>query len=126
GHRADRLRKIGERPESGFVVVSYIAMTDAGRVVSEAISREAIPDLAKFVEKVGATEVVLALEERRNALPLKDLLRVKTAGVHVNEFSTFLEREMGRVDLDTLNPSWLIFSDGFSSGRAISSALKRL
>jgi sugar transferase (PEP-CTERM system associated) len=51
---------------------------------------------------------------------------VKTAGVHVNDFSTFLERETGRVDLDTLNPSWLIFSDGFSSGRAISSVLKRM
>jgi sugar transferase (PEP-CTERM system associated) len=69
---------------------------------------------------------VLALEERRNALPLSDLLRIKTTGVHVNDFSSFLERETGRVDLDTLNPSWLIFSDGFSSGRAVSSAAKRL
>src|SRR3546814_8783543 len=58
--------------------------------------------------------VVLALEERRNALPLKDLLRIKTAGVHVNDFSSFIERETGRVDLDTVNPSWLIFSDGRS------------
>jgi len=70
--------------------------------------------------------VVLALEERRNALPLKDLLRIKTAGVHVNDFSSFLERETGRVDLDTVNPSWFIFSDGFSSGRTFSSAAKRL
>ena len=70
--------------------------------------------------------MVLALEERRNALPLKDLLRIKTAGVHVNDFSSFIERETGRVDLDTVNPSWLIFSDGFSSGRALSSAAKRV
>ena len=53
-------------------------------------------------------------------------MRIKTAGVHVNDFSSFLERETGRVDLDTLNPSWLIFSDGFSSGRAISSVAKRV
>jgi sugar transferase (PEP-CTERM system associated) len=59
-------------------------------------------------------------------LPLKDLLRVKTTGVHVNDLSTFLERETGRVDLDTVNPSWLIFSDGFSSGRVFSSMFKRL
>ena len=65
--------------------------------------------------------MVLALDERRNALPLKDLLRIKTTGVHVNEISTFLERETGRVDLDSVNPSWLIFSDGFSSGRRLSS-----
>jgi sugar transferase (PEP-CTERM system associated) len=54
------------------------------------------------------------------------LLRIKTAGVHVNDFSSFMERETGRVDLDTVNPSWLIFSDGFSSGRAVSSAAKRI
>jgi sugar transferase (PEP-CTERM system associated) len=53
-------------------------------------------------------------------------LRVKTTGVHVNEISTFLERETGRVDLDSVSPSWLIFSDGFSSGRRISSVAKRL
>jgi sugar transferase (PEP-CTERM system associated) len=47
-------------------------------------------------------------------------------GVHVNEISTFLERETGRVDLRTVNPSWLIFSDGFSSGRRLSSVAKRL
>jgi sugar transferase (PEP-CTERM system associated) len=52
-------------------------------------------------------------------------LRVKTAGVHVNDFSSFMERETGRVDLDTLNPSWLIFSDGFSAGRVLSSVAKR-
>ena len=46
--------------------------------------------------------------------------------MHVNDLSSFLERETGRVDLDSVNPSWLIFSDGFSSGRRISSALKRL
>src|SRR3546814_11958508 len=76
--------------------------------------------------RLAASEVVLALEERRNALPLGDLLRIKTTGVHVNEISTFLERETGRVDLDSVNPSWLIFSDGFSAGRRLSSIAKRL
>jgi sugar transferase (PEP-CTERM system associated) len=56
---------------------------------------------------------------------LGDLLRIKTTGVHVNDLSSFLERETGRVDLDSLNPSWLIFSDGFSAGRRLSSAGKR-
>ncbi|MDE2562500.1 MAG: TIGR03013 family PEP-CTERM/XrtA system glycosyltransferase [Sphingomonadales bacterium] len=125
GHRADRLRKLGERPEAGFAIVSYIGMTEGPHAVEEAISRSAIHNLTRFVENLGVSEVVLALEERRNALPLKDLLRIKTAGVHVNDFSTFMERETGRVDLDTVNPSWLIFSDGFSSGRMLSSVLKR-
>lgn len=126
GLRADRLRKLSERPESGFVIVGYIAMTESVPVVEEAINRAAIHNLTRYVENLGVSEVVLALEERRNALPLPDLLRIKTTGVHVNDFSSFIERETGRVDLDTVNPSWLIFSDGFSSGRAISSVAKRL
>lgn len=126
GDRAQRLRKLGERPEAGFAIVSYIAMGEPERVVEEAIPREAIHDLGRFVENLGVSEVVLALQERRNSLPLADLLRMKTKGVHVNDFSSFLERETGRVDLDTVNPSWLIFSDGFSSGRMLSSAVKRI
>ncbi|MEO0698795.1 MAG: TIGR03013 family XrtA/PEP-CTERM system glycosyltransferase [Pseudomonadota bacterium] len=126
GDRAQRLRELGDRPESGFAIVSYIAMSEPERVVEEAIPREAVHDLGRFVENLGVSEVVLALQERRNALPLNDLLRIKTKGVHVNDFSSFLERETGRVDLDTVNPSWLIFSDGFSSGRMFSSAVKRL
>ncbi|TCM22269.1 sugar transferase (PEP-CTERM system associated)/exopolysaccharide biosynthesis polyprenyl glycosylphosphotransferase [Novosphingobium sp. PhB165] len=126
GNRAQRLRDLAERPESGFAIVGYIGMSEAKPVVEEAIARGAIHDLTRFVGNLGVSEVVLALEERRNSLPLKDLLRIKTTGVHVNEFSSFLERETGRVDLDTVNPSWLIFSDGFSSGRMLSSAAKRV
>lgn len=126
GSRAQRLRELGEKPETGFVIVAYIAMSDDPRIVEEAIPRSAIHDLGRFVENLGVSEVVLALQERRNALPLKDLLRMKTKGVHVNDFSSFIERETGRVDLDTVNPSWLIFSDGFSSSRMFSSAVKRI
>ena len=126
GDRAQRVRELSDRPESGFAVVAYLAMNEGERVVEEAIPREAIHDLGRFVENLGVSEVVLALQERRNALPLKDLLRIKTKGVHVNDFSSFMERETGRVDLDTVNPSWLIFSDGFSSSRMLSSAAKRV
>jgi sugar transferase (PEP-CTERM system associated) len=126
GNRAQRLKLLGDRPESGFAIVGFLGMNEGNPVVEEAIPRGAIHNLSRFVENLGVSEVVLALEERRNSLPLKDLLRIKTAGVHVNEFSSFMERETGRVDLDTLNPSWLIFSDGFSSGRMLSSASKRV
>ena len=126
GDRAQRLRELADKPESGFAVVSFVAMSEDNRVVEEAIPRSAIHDLGRFVENLGVSEVVLALQERRNSLPLKDLLRIKTKGVHVNDFSSFMERETGRVDLETVNPSWLIFSDGFSSGRMLSSAVKRV
>jgi sugar transferase (PEP-CTERM system associated) len=126
GPRAARLKELAAKPGSGFVVVGYVSMSETNRVIPEAIARDAIYNLADHVVLLNASEVVLALEERRNALPLKDLVRIKTTGVHVNDTSTFLERETGRVDLDSVNPSWLIFSDGFSSGRMLSSIFKRL
>lgn len=126
GKRAQRIKDLEAKPGSGFVVVGYIALDQSKRVIPEAIDRAAIYNLADYVEKLATSEVVLALEERRNALPLQDLLRIKTTGVHVNEISSFLERETGRVDLDSVNPSWLIFSDGFSSGRRLSGIAKRL
>ncbi|MFN3450609.1 MAG: TIGR03013 family XrtA/PEP-CTERM system glycosyltransferase [Sphingorhabdus sp.] len=126
GARAQRIKELEAKPGTGFVVVGFIAMDEAKRVIPEAINRSAVYNLADYVEKLGTSEVVLALEERRNALPLDDLLRIKTTGVHVNDISTFLERETGRVDLDSVNPSWLIFSDGFSSGRRLSGIAKRL
>ncbi len=126
GQRAERLRQLSLRPESGFRVAGFVSMTGAEPVVPNPVPRGSIENLTGHVEGLGVSEVVLALEERRNALPLADLLRIKTTGVYVNDFSSFIERETGRVDLETVNPSWLIFSDGFSSGQAVSRALKRL
>lgn len=126
GDRADRIRQLEKRPGASFYVVSYIAMGDGEPVIAEAIARKAIHNLSEYVMRLGASEVILALQERRKAVPMEDLLRIKTTGVHVNDFSTFMERETGRVDLDSVNPSWLIFSDGFSSGRRLSSFGKRL
>lgn len=126
GGKAQRVKELAKDSGSGFVVVGYIAMNDGHQEIRESINRDAIYNLADHVVLLNASEVVLALEERRNSLPLDDLLRIKTTGVHVNDLSTFLERETGRVDLDSVNPSWLIFSDGFSSGRRLSSGLKRL
>lgn len=126
GPRAARVQALAARDGAGFVIAGYVEMTGGTGVVPGAVDRADIANLAEHVVRLNASEVVLALEERRNALPLQDLLRVKTTGVHVNDLSTFLERETGRVDLDSLNPSWLIFSDGFSSGRRFSSLAKRL
>lgn len=126
GPRAARIRSLAAEKGVGFIVVGHVAMNDCEPVIPTAINRVHIENLAEHATLLNASEVVLALEERRNALPLNDLIRVKTTGVHVNELTSFLERETGRVDLDTVNPSWLIFSDGFSSGRRLSSFAKRL
>tara|TARA_B100000678_G_scaffold57638_2_gene46457 strand:+ start:898 stop:2283 length:1386 start_codon:yes stop_codon:yes gene_type:complete len=125
GARAARLKELAAREDSGFIIAGFISMSEAHRVLPEAIAREQLGDMGTYVARLRASEVVLALEERRNALPLADLLRVRTRGIPVQEVTSFLERETGRLDLDTLNPSWLIFSDGFSAGRRYSSVAKR-
>lgn len=125
GSRAARLRRMAQHKDAGFAAVALIDMGDCKPEVHDAVPRSSIDDFGRFVERIGASEVVLALEERRNALPLKELLSIKTKGVNVNDYSSFIERETGRVDLDTLNPSWLIFSDGFSAGQRLSRIGKR-
>lgn len=126
GQRALRITKLADRPGAGFRVVGHIAMNDGETVIPTAINRHAIINLSDHVTMLNASEVVLAIEERRNSMPLTDLIRLRTTGVHVNEVSTFLERETGRIDLRSVNPSWLIFSDGFSSGRRLSAFAKRI
>jgi len=125
GHRAERIRGLAEQPGINFVAAGFVAMGEPSPVVAGAVPRDAITNLAAHVVDCRASEVVLALEERRNALPLKDLLRVKTTGVQVSDFASFLERETGRIDLNSVNPSWLIFSDGFASGQMLSAMVKR-
>ncbi|ONF95840.1 TIGR03013 family XrtA/PEP-CTERM system glycosyltransferase [Sphingomonas jeddahensis] len=125
GSRAARLGTLERANGASFLIAGYVAMGEPAIAVDGAVARADIPNLAAFVVEREALEVVLAIEERRNALPLKDLLRIKTTGVHVSEYSTFLERETGRIDLASVNPSWLIFSDGFASGRMLSAIAKR-
>ena len=125
GSRAGRLDALSRQPGVNFRIVGHVAMSGAEQAVAGATLRAGIDNLAAHVVASHATEVVLALEERRNALPLADLLRVRTTGVQVSELSTFLERETGRIDLSSVNPSWLIFSDGFAAGRLFSCTAKR-
>ncbi len=71
GARAARLKALAATPGAGFVVVGYVSMSEPARVIPEAIARDAIYNLADHVVLLNASEVVLALEERRNALRSK-------------------------------------------------------
>jgi sugar transferase (PEP-CTERM system associated) len=55
----------------------------------------------------------VAMEDRRRGFPIRGLLECRLAGVEITELLTFLERETGRVRIDVLNPSWMIFGGGF-------------
>jgi sugar transferase (PEP-CTERM system associated) len=77
--------------------------------------------LALYTREVGAREVVVATDERRG-MPVLQLLHCKLAGINVVDYLTFFERETRKVELEALQPSWLIFSDGFRQGKLIDAA----
>jgi sugar transferase (PEP-CTERM system associated) len=74
---------------------------------------EAPDGLGALCVELDIDELVVALADRRQTLPVKDLLQCRLAGVTVLEFISFMERETGRIQLDLLNPSWIIFGQGF-------------
>ncbi len=55
----------------------------------------------------------MAMDDRRRGFPISELLQCRLAGIDVTELLTFLERETGRVRVDILNPTWMIFGEGF-------------
>lgn len=75
-------------------------------------------DMAETLVQFEADELVIAIADD-DALPIDALLDCKLRGIRVTEFLSFVEREMGRVDLERLDPKWLIFSDGFREGMMV-------
>lgn len=110
-----------------FVPVSFIRMPGERRLADGA-AVDWPPDgqgaLADLGIKLGATEIVVATDDRRG-LPVRQLLYCKLAGMRVTEFLDFWERETRTVGLEALRPSWLFFSDGFRCG-LFDALLKRI
>jgi sugar transferase (PEP-CTERM system associated) len=69
--------------------------------------------LKEMVEHGGVGFVVVALSERRGVFPAEELLTCRKNGIQVEDGVTFYEKLSGRIPLAGLNPSSLIFSDGF-------------
>jgi sugar transferase (PEP-CTERM system associated) len=63
--------------------------------------------------KPGIDRVIIAMEDRREAMPVRELLDLRLCGVVVENSSTMMERLSGKLPLDGLNPSTLIFTEGF-------------
>src|SRR4029079_149096 len=61
----------------------------------------------------GATRVVVAAMDYRGRLSMDSLLQCKTRGVRVQEGSSYYEQLTGKIMVEGLRKSWLIFSDGF-------------
>jgi len=117
GHLANQIGSQLRRrtDQRGFQIVAYVHVTGEKDVVNESlIVRPEVP-LLSLVTQLQIDEVVVAVGERRHRnFPVHELLDCKLSGIDVIELQSFFEREVGKLKLDILNPSWLIFSDGFS------------
>jgi sugar transferase (PEP-CTERM system associated) len=105
-----QLRRRSDR--RGFVVVGFVRADGEAQALPVRVLDSSL-GMFELCARNDVNEIVVAMEDRRRDFPLRELLDCRLAGVDVTEILTFLERETGRVRLDVLNPSWLIFGPGF-------------
>jgi sugar transferase (PEP-CTERM system associated) len=121
GERAQRLLNgLRQRAELGVQVVGWTGNIEG------ALTRETVAaHLLGLAQHNGVHRVIVAMPDRRKTLPVEELLDLRLAGVKVEEATSWLEKITGRIEVEQLYPSWLIFADGFrfSSGFII---LRRL
>lgn len=97
------------RPGAGVQLVGWAAA--AG---DTPVTREALADsLIAARDTTTIDRVIVALSDRRNVMPLRELLNLRLSGVKIDNATEIEEQLTGRIEVEGLNPSWLIFSDGF-------------
>lgn len=108
GERAKAVKKLCEAEEAAVLVQGMVPESDI-----KSNGNGSKYNLFDTCMASKTNEIVVALQERRGVMPTRDLLACRMHGVLVSDYSSFFERESGKVDLDNVYPSWLVFSDGF-------------
>jgi sugar transferase (PEP-CTERM system associated) len=100
---------IRSRPELGMDVAGW-----AGAMGNGSLTRD---ELGKAIDSLHGNRtvdrVIVALSDRRGTMPVRELLRLRLQNVKVEEATALLEKINGKLEVDDLHPSWLIFSEGF-------------
>ncbi len=127
GRRAAELLKLRRRADQrGFRITAFVAVPGDRDVLNDERVVERAESLLEFAQGREISEIVVAMDDRRNSFPARELLECKFAGIAVTDLLAFLEHETGKVSVDLVNPSWLIFSEGFTDcarGRFVSRAV---
>jgi sugar transferase (PEP-CTERM system associated) len=109
GERAQRLvNGLRTRSELGVEVAGWSGNLEG------AVNRESIA--SHLMERVHLGEihrVIVAMPERRGTFPVHELLQLRLEGVKIEEATSWLEKISGRIEVEQLYPSWLIFAEGF-------------
>ena len=109
GDRALRLLNgLRQRSELGIEVVGW-----TGNIQGE-LNRETVAQhLLGLARENGVHRVIVAMPDRRGTLPVEELLELRLNGVKVEEATSWLEKISGRIEVEQLYASWLIFAEGF-------------
>ena len=119
GELADNIQKeIKDTKDCGYTISVLVQEGGEDFNIAEKISpaiicRDNYEDLCKTAQDLGIQKIVVALKERRNSLPVKELLKCRVEGIEVLEGNSFYEMLTGKLIVKTINPGWLIFSEGF-------------
>ena len=110
GERAARLvEAFRARKDLGIDVVGW-----AGAIGNGSMTREALgATLLALKEKRAVDTVILAMGDRRGAMPVRELLQLRLSNIKVEDATALLEQISGKIEVDDVHPSWLIFSQGF-------------
>jgi sugar transferase (PEP-CTERM system associated) len=110
GERAYRLvQGLETHPELGADVVGWTGD------LSAVLTRDTVAShLNAIARHRSVHRVIVAMQDRRNAMPMQDLLQLRLHGaVHIEEATSWLEKISGKIELEHLYPSWIIFAQGF-------------
>src|SRR5262249_11464141 len=78
------------------------------------LTRESLAaHLMELIREHRVHRVIVAMADRRGTLPVMEVLQLRLAGVKIEEATSWLEKITGRIEVDNLYPSWLVFADGF-------------
>jgi sugar transferase (PEP-CTERM system associated) len=109
----DVARETLDRPDAGFRIVGFVdddpALLGKSLINPRVVGSTA--ELPGLVQSENIDRIVVAIGDRRGQFPTEQLLRLSLSGnVSIEECASFYERLTGRVSLDMVRPSWLIFS----------------
>jgi sugar transferase (PEP-CTERM system associated) len=113
GDRARRLvDAIRTRKDLGMDVVGW-----AGAFGNGGSDREELAATVRGLAGKGNVDrVIVALSDRRNLLPVRELLDLRLAAIKIEDASSLLEKISGKIEIESLYPSSLIYSEGFRLG----------
>ena len=123
----DLVRVLLSKRRHWYEVVGILSQDPSriGQVVSGIPVLGAVERLFEVVEKHRVNTIAICMTDRRGLMPLETLLDFKSMGLDVLDGHQLYESECGRLSIDELKPSALIFSSGFHR-RPITLGLKRL